>query len=403
MIPPDPGRGIRALTARGAPRYRVRSGHDELLVIPPRSGGTARCDAVAVVNHDRPERLAFAVALAVALDCTLLVLGTMGREPGVRLTLAELPSGPPQVLIALPHGGPPPDVGPRRMPALLTVALPGARPTKYRDLSLKRNTGLAVARMAGWRNVLFVDDDIESLTADGVAAALSRLESGSGSRVASWKSTDFPDNSAVCHAGRAAGREQRVFIGSGAMAVRLDETVPLFPPVYNEDWCFLFEPLARRAVLLAGEVRQLPYNPFDRGPNRGGNEEFGDVLGEGLFHLLHAGHDHVVATDERYWADVVVDRQAFIRSIRHELQSERRAGAVTTRDGSHRLDDVLFCLDEALRQHRRNLPAQLAAFVRAWREDLARWQPWFDALPVPGDLADAVRILGWPPEHLHQL
>jgi hypothetical protein len=376
------------------PPFRIRLHHDDLLAgPPPGSAGEERCDAVIVPSHAYPERLDFVVDLAASLECLLLVLCTQGRLPAVTGVLAGHDVRPPAAVLALPHGGGMPRDGGLPPLELSAPAEVGARARSYRDLSLKRNTGLAVARMAGWRNVLLVDDDIRGLPASAVRRAFGWLTAPDGPWVASWKATRFPDNSAVCHAGREAGLDQGVFVGSGAMAVRLDDETPLFPPVYNEDWCFLFDHRTERRVVLAGEVTQLAYNPYDPAVNRGENEEFGDVLGEGLFHLLHCGLDASPAATETYWPDVLAARRAFILDIRQRL--DRTGTDVEPR----RRAEMVACLDQALKQHAPDMPRRLASFVQAWIADREAWRSWYTSLPVlSDDVAAAVRLLGWPPE-----
>jgi hypothetical protein len=387
----------------GAPRYRIWSDHSNLLVRP--SGPVdcdVACDAVIVPTHDAAIGLDFALELAAELSSALLVLCSQGRESSVADALGR-PHGPPdRWMLALPHGGPPPELGARPVPQFTTWQQPGARAAKYRDLALKRCTALALGRLLGWRTVLFLDDDIRRLTASQVAGAVRQLVCG-GLELASWRITDYPDNSAVCHAARLAGMAQGVFVGSGAMLVRLDAYAPLFPPVYNEDWCFAFDALARRRVMWLGDVDQLTYDPFDPVANRGGNEEFGDVLGEGLFHLLHHGHGIEPALRESYWPDVVAARRDFILRTRRVLQARLAAGIDSGPEGHRRLRTAIACLDQALRQHL-NLPRHLVSFVRAWRADLDVWRPWFRDLPdVGSDVEQAVRLLGWPPEHFRRV
>ena len=63
----------------------------------------------------------------------------------------------------------------------------------------------------------------------------------------------------------------------------------MFPPIYNEDWLFLFDAAQRRSVALCGHARsQLEYAPFAEWV-RAAREEFGDVIAEGLYRLLHDG------------------------------------------------------------------------------------------------------------------
>jgi hypothetical protein len=94
---------------------------------------------------------------------------------------------------------------------------------KLSDLSLKRNIGLAVARMVGWDRVLFLDDDIIDVNPSHIRAAASLLGSHD---VVGLKNVGFHDNSVVCHAlrrvERSLGMKQDTFVGGGAMAVAVD-------------------------------------------------------------------------------------------------------------------------------------------------------------------------------------
>lgn len=367
--------------------YRFRGSHHALLEPPPRvedtgpgSGGPGDCDAVIVPSHNHPDRLGFAADTASALGAELLVICTEGMQDVVR-TVVRTRRRPPRCwVVPLPYASSLPGFESRAEREHL------ARWSKYRDVSVKRNLALAVAHMTGWRNVLLLDDDVRALPAHRVREAFGWLAGGSACRVASWRSASFEDNSAVCHAGRLAGVEQDVFVGSGAMALRLGEGTPFFPPVYNEDWCFLFDLLARRQVILAGDVRQLVYDPFDPCARRGAEEEFGDLLGEGLYHLLHEEEDVGVAERHGYWRHVMEDRVRTVRRIQESLQDSRNRRRISP----YRARRAIACLDSALMQHGDGLAESLAGFVRAWRRDLPRWYSWCRALPSAGDLPSAL-------------
>jgi hypothetical protein len=162
-----------------------------------------------------------------------------------------------------------------------------AREREAIDTNRKRNLGLGAARMTRHRWVLFADDDVLRLSASHVVDALGHLLA-SGRRVASWPCAFFPDNSVVHHARRDfLGLRQDAFLTGAALLVRSDQwDPPGFPPIYNEDWLFLFEPINEGLVLLGPDIEQLAYDPYLT-PARARHEEFGDVLGEGLYHLLH--------------------------------------------------------------------------------------------------------------------
>src|SRR3712207_1987556 len=64
------------------------------------------------------------------------------------------------------------------------------------DLSVKRNAGLLLARLLGWRKIAFIDDDVTLTTTDlgRLADHLDRHQ------IAGMMCRDFPDNSVLCHA-----------------------------------------------------------------------------------------------------------------------------------------------------------------------------------------------------------
>lgn len=254
------------------------------------------------------------------------------------------------------------------------------------DTSLKRNLGLLLARMRRWRHVLFLDDDIVDDHASLVGRTCDVLTDHRLEAVG-WAYSEFPDNSVVCHAGRLAGLAQDTFIGGGALAVRLGLGTPFFPDVYNEDWLFLHDLVARRSVALAGDVRQLPYDPF---LDTGGAEwqEFGDALAEGLFRRLHQGRGVDGAKFARFWRSVIGHRRAFLAEIGSRLAHGASPGdPVRIRQARACVIGAVAALDESWAE-------QLARYVRLWRQDLADWRRVLAEVPPCGDLAGCLDLLG---------
>lgn len=235
------------------------------------------------------------------------------------------------------------------------------------DVSTKRNLGLAVAVLLGWRAVVFLDDDITDLRAEAVRTAGGLLRTH---RVAALENVGFWDNSVVCHARRAVGLPQRSFVGGGTMAVRVGTGTPHFPSIYNEDWFFLVGRSRIERVALCGKVSQREYDPF-LSPERARTEEFGDCLAEGLF-ALPDGDRAETALDKRYWRAFLDSRAAMIDEVLKRLgglpPSERntRIGqALKVARGRCLIIDPAFCV----------------AYLRAWRKDLTAWRGFLDALP----------------------
>jgi hypothetical protein len=239
---------------------------------------------------------------------------------------------------------------------------------------------------------MFVDDDVLRLDTSTVADALDRL-AGTGRTLASWPCEYFPDNSVVHHARRDfLGLHQDVFIGGGALLVRLDGWAPPgFPPTYNEDWLFLFDPIVEGRVLAGPDVGQKTYDPY-LSPERARDEEFGDVLGEGLYHLLHVGESVETATDASYWRSVHAKRTKLIQLIIAELR--RRLAVVATESEHSRLGHALTAVQESRKQLTRATPESLADFVRRWRHDEELWTEFLVRLPERGTLREALVYLG---------
>ncbi|UQU65657.1 hypothetical protein COUCH_04850 [Couchioplanes caeruleus] len=252
--------------------------------------------------------------------------------------------------------------------------------TRVNDVSVKRNTGLAAARMLRWARLAFLDDDITDLRPDAVKAAGGLLRKYN---VAALENVGFPDNSVVCHARREVGMPQDSFVGGGAMAVRVNVRTPFFPSIYNEDWFFLVGRRAVERVAVCGKVSQREYDPY-LSPERARSEEFGDCLAEGLFAL--SGQDRPAgAADEAYWRAFLDDRILMIDDILGRLAAKppterrhRMAQALRVARGRCRIIDPAFCV----------------RYLAAWRADLDVWKRFLTGLPVIDDPVAAFAHLG---------
>ena len=252
--------------------------------------------------------------------------------------------------------------------------------TRVNDVSVKRNVGLAAARMLRWPRVAFLDDDITDLQPDAIRAAGGLLREHN---VAALENVGYPDNSVVCHARREVGLPQETFVGGGAMAVRVNVRTPFFPSVYNEDWFFLVGRRAVERVAVCGKVSQREYDPY-LSPERARSEEFGDCLAEGLFAL--SDHDRPAqAADAAYWRAFLDDRVRMIDDILERLATmpptdrrRRMAQALKVARGRCQIIDPAFCVD----------------YLAAWRGDLDVWRRFLTGLPVLDDPVAAFAHLG---------
>ena len=133
-------------------------------------------DAI-IVPASRPARnLEQAITLARAMHCALLILCSRQVEPDeVHQLLAER-SFCDAIVVNLPddyrH-----ELLDFRALASMKDDLPDACSTYVTDLSTKRNVGLLLARMLGWRRIFFLDDDIRDINPIDVQSTVSMLGS----------------------------------------------------------------------------------------------------------------------------------------------------------------------------------------------------------------------------------
>ena len=376
-------------------------------------------DAIVVPTIRGADTLIEAGRLAAETDCPLLVLCS-GHRIDSRRALSVLAEVPGLVRVtAVDYTSSHLSIEAADLLRFRTDEQPEALEGRNNDVSAKRNLALLVARMMGWEALLFLDDDVRDVPEEvrcERGGVLQRtwhaLETHPAMEAVGWA---FPgarevgadplglsgaprlstsDNSMVCHAARLVGIEQDTFIGAGALAVRVGPATPFFPNVYNEDWLFLFDLVVRKAVALAGELTQLPYDPFEP-PDTGFRQEFGDVLAEGLFRLLHEHGSLTDAEQVPYWRDVVAMRRALIDWILDRLQVPAARGSSKERATARRVQQRLGVARKRIRAE--GLPEALAAYVRAWRQDVDTWSGVMTGLPELDHLDKALVWLGLDP------
>jgi hypothetical protein len=339
--------------------------------------GCAAIDAIVVPTARPAAHLGPVAALAPAVGCLLVVLcsaRSSGRavaelvtsRPGLRAAVVDLPSG-------YRH----------RLLELRTSRHPQAGLARHLDLSTKRNLGLLLARLLGWRQVLFVDDDIRGLDVGMLARGSSLLGryAAVGFRVERW-----PDNSVVCHAHRLGGGNQDTFVGGSALLVDTAQASSFFPAVYNEDWLFLHDQVRSKKVACAGRTAQLAYDPF-ASPLRASSEEFGDLIAETLFSSLH-GDAGLGMPGRSFWRTGIRRRSAFLEDVTGRVLAASLGKPVTAHP--------LAALAAATARLQEIEPADCQAFVDAWRADLSVWSDRLPGLPAFATERQALQYLDLP-------
>ena len=242
-------------------RIKQIQSHANLLFdasVPVAGSANTRLDAIVVPAARPASELQHVISMAATLAVPLVILCSKqaqletGRPPGGEdlRRRGSRHRSPGDLSAAVPDSA---DLRPRVPPRVRrTVQRPQCQ-TQHRP---------APRPVAGWRKILFVDDDIRGFNPRDVARLAGYLERNP---VASMVSRHFPDNSVVCHARRQAGFKQDVFVSGATLGVNLQHpALSFFPDIYNEDWFFFARHAAERTLPKVGDVSQLRVFPVRR-------------------------------------------------------------------------------------------------------------------------------------------
>ena len=384
--------------------------HDRLLHTVPqapvdlRRERHGRPDAIIVPSARPASILAGIIERAAAVESTVVVLcsGQAGIDR-VAERIAHVP-GARGIVVQVDKG--------YELPELTletsTPAFTGLAAGRSTDLSVKRNIGLLLARMHGWRKIAFVDDDV-TVSAHDLVRLGRQLDHY---QIAGMTCPDYPDNSVFCHARRLAGMPQDVFVTGAVLGVNCsDLPLPFFGDVYNEDWFFFAEAAGRHRLTKVGEARQAEYDPFAR-TSRASHEEFGDLMAEGLYALIESqrsfndfrhpdGFFASVATvaTEKYWSTYIDVRRSDLIETWWKLDDMNDGGLA-----NDAVPAALRSLDAADTRYIDKVdpitPQHCVAFLEALQRDTARWNVIYQNANTLRSTEDAMKRLGietWTP------
>jgi glycosyltransferase involved in cell wall biosynthesis len=277
--------------------------------------------------------------------------------------------------------------------------LTAASPDWGRDLSAKRNLGLILARLRGWTRLMFLDDDIYDIDEGDVDALATALDDHS---VSALIPEQFPDNSVACHAHRLGRGGQKVFASASGIGVKCDrENLSFFPNIYNEDWFFFSEEAASHKIAKVGVSRQIAYDPY-KNPLRAAQEEFGDLLAEGLYARLDRSED-IPGVDIDYWSSFIEIRMAFHKRVEEALAKFSDAelaakaldlGYISDPGLAARIHNSIRAAQDQLKEI---TPSLCQRFVDSWQSDLIKWRRYLTKLPHADTTVDAFNHLGFDP------
>lgn len=342
-------------------------------------------DAIVVPASRTAHNLDHAITLARAAKSHLVILCSHATRPAEvhellaarsfsAATVIEIPTGYSHEFFAF------------ETTEWIKEKLPAGCAVRDSDLSVKRNVGLVLARMLGWQRIFFMDDDIRDLDGAMLRSTVSLLAGDGRYYSAGMSADEFPDNSVVCHARRAIGEFQGVFVSGSALAVDCTVSFPFFPDIYNEDWLFFYRDAVEGRLGHSGHfATQLTYKPF-ADPQRAAGQEFGDVIAEGLYALLEEGLNADQATLDR-WRQFLADRKRILEEI---LDRSDMAPRDIQADMRTAVQAALKCLDQIQ-------PEMCADYVQLWRQDTELWEKTLGWLPQVDSMTDALLKLGLVP------
>jgi hypothetical protein len=363
-----------------------------------------RPDAIIVPATRPASALTGIIELAAALHTTIVVLCSRQAKLAQVAERISRVIGARGIVVQIDEGYTIPELTFETSSSAFTTASAG----RSSDLSVKRNVGLLLARLNGWRKIAFVDDDI-TVSVQDLAKLGHQLDYH---QIAGMACHDYPDNSVFCHARRLAKMPQDVFVTGAVLGVNCsDLPLPFFSDIYNEDWFFFAEAAAHRRLTKVGEARQARYDPFAT-PGRASHEEFGDVLAEGLYTLIESlnpktdlrhrsGFFAAVAAmaDEKYWSTYIDVRRVDL------IETWSKLDDFTKNDSCS--DDVfaaLKSLDAAERRYIDNThpitPQHCVAFLDALQRDITQWNTLYqgtNAVRTTGDTMKRLDIPTWMP------
>jgi hypothetical protein len=186
----------------------------------------------------------------------------------------------------------------------------------------------------------------------------------------------------VCHARRAINEYQDVFVSGSVLAVDTKAPFGFFPDIYNEDWLFFYhDAAAKQLASSSSSARQLQYDPF-ADPQRAASQEFGDVIAEGLYTLLHSGQG-TESADEQYWAAFLADRNRILEQVKQRAYKAR----------TEIRQKMIKAVAAAQQQLQEIKPDMCVRYTEAWHDDREQWKQRLETLPSPGSVPKALREL----------
>ena len=181
-------------------------------------------------------------------------------------------------------------------------------------LGYARNYAIILAKIFGFEQVLFMDDDIIVEDVDLIFRMFDKLNNADfvGAEI-----KGMPDLSVVDFIMQEIGLEPYRFMSGGFLAFNLNSVSEYFLNYYNEDWIWLFLHEPKAKLVKYGEVYQLPYDPFKNAVEKALHQEFGEILVEGVRKFIENGNNTALLLNKDFWNEIIKARTSLIKHIKN--------------------------------------------------------------------------------------
>lgn len=178
-------------------------------------------------------------------------------------------------------------------------------------LGKTRNYALLLSIAIDAKKLVMVDDDIQ-LT--GTLDLRSTIHSLDLFDYVGAYIEGMPDHSVVGYLARSAGFHPDCYVSGSFLGIRISEVNNYFLNKYNEDWIWLLLENDGARPPQLGSVQQLKYNPFERALEEAGEQEFGEILLNGVFEAESERVDEQLVENE-FWNGILQARERKLQNI----------------------------------------------------------------------------------------
>lgn len=184
-------------------------------------------------------------------------------------------------------------------------------------LGYARNYAIILAKILGFERILFMDDDIIVKDFDVIFKIFDLLNNADfvGAEI-----KGMPDLSVVDVIMQQLGMEPYRFMSGGFLAFNLESVSEYFLNYYNEDWVWLFMHKPKAKLVKYGEVYQLPYDPFENAVEKALQQEFGEILVEGLIEI-DSRNDFSSLKNNIFWQKILKNCESKLKEIKELCKS----------------------------------------------------------------------------------